>query len=157
MTASSRKTAVTESVVDHILQTMTALPPHAEVPEALRTLQAARLRLVTLTNSSPRMIDQQIRNAGLESYFERNFSVDAVRRFKPAPEPYRMVAAELGVETGNLRMVAAHAWDIVGAMAGCEGAFVARPGKVRFPLGPQPDVEGPDLLDVVRQILELER
>ena len=158
MTASSRKVDVAESVVDHILQTMIVLPPHPEVPEALRTLQAAGLRLVTLTNSSPRMIDRQIRNAGLESYFERNFSVDAVRRFKPAPEPYRMVAAELGVETGNLRMVAAHAWDIVGAMqAGCAGAFVARPGKVRFPLGPQPDVDGSDLSAVARQILELER
>ena len=68
-----------------------------------------------------------------------------------------MVAAELSVETRDLRMVAAHAWDIVGAMqAGCMGAFVARPGKVRFPLGPQPDVEGPDLLNVARQILERE-
>ena len=36
MTASSRRTAVAESVVGHILQTMTALPPHPEVAEALR-------------------------------------------------------------------------------------------------------------------------
>jgi 2-haloacid dehalogenase len=55
-------------------------------------------------------------------------------------------------------MVAAHAWDIVGAMqAGCAGAFISRPGKVLFPMGPQPDIEGPDLLTAARQILERER
>lgn len=57
----------------------------------------------------------------------------------------------MGVETCDLRMVAAHAWDIVGAMqAGCAGAFISRPGKVIFPLGPQPDVEGPGLSTLAR-------
>jgi 2-haloacid dehalogenase len=50
-------------------------------------------------------------------------------------------------------MVAAHAWDIVGAIqAGCAAAFVARPGKVLYPLGPAPDIVGPDLRAVAEQI-----
>ena len=80
--------------------------------------------------------------------------MDAVRRFKPAPDPYRFVAKELGVETGGLRMVAAHAWDVVGAMqAGCAAAFVARPGKVLYPLAPAPDIVGPDLRAIADQIV----
>ena len=48
---------------------------------------------------------------------------------------------------GDLRMVAAHAWDILGALqAGCRGAFIARPGKVLYPLGPKPDIVTPDFL-----------
>jgi FMN phosphatase YigB (HAD superfamily) len=93
---------------------------------------------VTLTNSPPAAVEQQLRAAELAEFFERSFSIDAVRRFKPAPEPYRFVATELGVETSALRMVAAYAWDVVGAMqAGCAAAFVARPGKVLYPLGPK--------------------
>jgi len=158
MTASSRGVALSEQTAERILQGMVSLPPHPEVPDALQELRNAGLRLVTLTNSSQRVVDQQIRNAGLERFFERNFSVDTVHRFKPAPEPYRMVATELGVETRDLRMVAAHAWDIVGAMqAGCAGAFISRPGKVLFPLGPQPDIAGPDLFTVAREILDRER
>lgn len=158
MTASSRGVALAGETTDRILHEMSSLPPHPEVPEALQTLRAAGLRLVTLTNSSQRVVDRQIGNAGLERFFERNFSADAVRRFKPSPEPYRMVAAELAAETGDLRMVAAHAWDIVGALqAGCAGAFISRPGKVLFPLGPQPDIAGPELSSVARQILEKER
>ena len=158
MTASAHRIALSTEIQDRILEGMASLPPHPEVPGALKSLRDAGLRLVTLTNSSQRVLDQQMRTANLEGFFERTFSVDPVRRFKPAPEPYRMVAAELGVQTGDLRMVAAHAWDVVGALqARCAAAFVSRPGKVLFPLGPQPDIVGPDLLTVGNAILERER
>jgi 2-haloacid dehalogenase len=82
----------------------------------------------------------------LTEFFERSFSVDTVRRFKPAPEPYRFVAKELAVAASTVRMVAAHAWDVVGAMqAGWAAAFVARPGKVLCPLAPTPDIVEPDI------------
>src|SRR5262249_30973538 len=89
------------------------------------SFEGAGFRLVTLTNSSPATVEAQLKNAGLSGFFERSFSVDAVKRFKPAPEPYRYVANELGVATSDLRMVAAHAWDIVGSLqAGCVAAFI---------------------------------
>jgi 2-haloacid dehalogenase len=55
---------------------------------------------------------------------------------------------------GDLRIIAAHGWDILGAMAaGCRAAFVARPGKALFSSGPQPDIIGSDLSSVADQIL----
>lgn len=140
-------------VLDDILR----LPPHPEVKDALRILKDAGLRMVTLTNSSAKAVEQQVRNAGLSEFFERNFSVDPLRRYKPAPETYRMVAAELRVRTSDLRLVAAHGWDILGAMqAGCSAAFVARPGKTLFPLVEPPDVIGPDLRVVAGEIVQRE-
>ena len=157
MTAMSRGVQISNEDRDRILGSMLALPAHPEVPAGLQRLRDAGLRLVALTNSSPTAVDAQLRNAGLSALFERAFSVESVRRFKPAPEPYRFVAQELGVETGVLRMVAAHAWDIVGAMrAGCAAAFVARPGKVLYPLAPPPDIVGPDLRVVADQIVAAE-
>jgi hypothetical protein len=38
----------------------------------------------------------------------------------------------------------------------CAAAFVARPGKALFPLGPQPDIVGPDFRAVARQIVNAE-
>jgi len=157
MTASARGVSLPKESEDRILAEMASLPAHPEVPQALQILRDAGLRLVTLTNSSQQLLESQTRNAGLTEYFERNFSVDAIRRFKPAPEPYRLVASAQGVETRDLRMVAAHAWDIVGAMqAGCSGAFVSRPGKVLFPLVAPPEIEGPDLLAVALKIRDAE-
>lgn len=55
---------------------------------------------------------------------------------------------------GDVRLVAAHSWDVSGALAaGARAAFVARPGMVLSPLGPQPDIVGADIADVVAQIL----
>src|SRR5260370_382818 len=71
--------------------------------------------------------------------------------------PYRMVADRLGVAIGDLRLIAAHAWDIAGALrAGCAAAFVARPGMVLDPLVERPDVVGADLLEVAERILARE-
>ena len=102
-------------------------------------------------------VQQQLANAGLATFFDRSFSVDTVRRFKPAAEAYRSVADSLGVPMDRLRLVAAHAWDVVGALrAGCAAAFVARPGKVLYPLGPKPDISGPDLRSVAKLIVTAE-
>ncbi len=136
---------------------MLTLPAHPDVRDGLQTMRDAGLRLVTLTNSAPAAVQQQLANAGLTPFFERSFSVDAVRRFKPAAEAYRSVADSLGLPVDRLRLVAAHAWDIVGALrAGCAAAFVARPGKVLYPLGPKPDITGPDFRNVANQIVAIE-
>jgi len=136
---------------------MRQLPPHPETQGALERLRQVGLRLVTLTNSTAQVAEAQMAHAGLSGYFERIFSADAVQRLKPAPEPYRMVANCLGVAIGDLRLIAAHAWDIAGALrAGCAAAFVARPGMVLDPLVERPDVVGSDLREVAERILERE-
>jgi 2-haloacid dehalogenase len=140
-----------------ILGGMQELPPHLEVAENLGRLRDAGIRLAALTNSTQPVSDAQIDNAGLREYFEQVLSSDIVQRLKPAPEPYRMAAESLGVDIGEIRLVAAHAWDVTGAMrAGCAAAFVARSGMVLNPLSERPDVVGAGLQEVADQILEVE-
>ena len=155
MTAVSHGVTLAPADRDGILRSLVSLPAHPDVSGGLQKLQNAGFRMVTLTNSAPAAVDQQLRNASIDKYFERSFSVEAVRKFKPAAEVYRFVAAELRVEPLQLRLVAAHAWDVLGAMrAGCAAAFVARPGKALYPLADKPDIIGNDLLDVADQIVK---
>jgi 2-haloacid dehalogenase len=54
-----------------------------------------------------------------------------------------------------VRLVAAHAWDVSGALAaGARAAFVARPGMVLSPLGAAPDIVGSDLAEVAQLIVD---
>jgi len=139
-----------------ILGGMRRLPPHSEVPGALSRLKEAGLRLAALTNSTLEVAREQLEYAGLNTSFERILSADAVRRLKPAREVYEHAARELGVPTSQLRLVAAHDWDVAGAMhAGLSAAFVARPGKVLNPLAPAPDIVGQDLSEVAEALLAL--
>ena len=134
---------------------MRELPPHPEVADSLSRLREAGIRLATLTNNTQQVAEAQLQNSGLRDYFEQALSADAVKRLKPAPEPYRMAAQSLGVEVGEIRLVAAHAWDVAGALrVGCAAAFVARPGMVLDPLVERPDVVGTDLREVADRILE---
>ena len=136
-----------------IFAALRTLPAFPDVKPGLERLRQGGFRLAALTNSAPAMVDTQLANAGLLPYFERVFSVDAVRRYKPAPEPYRMAAAELGVLTSDLLMVAAHAWDVAGAMAaGCGGAFISRPGKVLDATTPQPTHIASDIADLASRL-----
>jgi len=142
---------------DAILGTMRQLPPHPEVPAALQRLRDAGLRLAALTNSTEEVATAQLTNAGLAPLFERILSADAAKRLKPAREAYETAAAELGVAVAGMRLVAAHAWDIAGALrAGAAAAFVARPGMVLDPLVQAPDVIGADLAEVAERIVETE-
>jgi len=157
MMASARGITLSADHRSHILQGMLRLPAHPDVEGALQMLRDAGLRLVTLTNSAPAAVQQQLTNSGLARYFEQSFSVDAVRCFKPAHEVYASVARALAMPMGELRLVAAHAWDVWGALrAGYAAAFVSRPGKALCALGPRPDIIGRDLLDVARQIVAVE-
>lgn len=136
-----------------ILGRIRTLPPHPDVVPGLEKLRAAGFRLFTLTNSPPQVVEAQLHNAGLSAFFEHSFSVDAVRVFKPAAEVYRMAAEKLGVEIGQIRLVAAHDWDVAGALrAGCAAAFISRLGMVLNPLMPPPDIVGHDLIEVADKI-----
>jgi 2-haloacid dehalogenase len=102
---------------------MRSLPPHPEVRESLERLRDAGLTLATLTNSTAEVGEAQLANAGLRDLFTQVLSADEVKRLKPAAEPYRMAAQRLGVSIGDVRLVAAHAWDVAGALrAGCAAA-----------------------------------
>lgn len=154
MVAEIRNVVLTPADVDEFAATMRALPPHPEVPEALTQLADAGFRMVTLTNSASEAGKSVLDNAGLSHYFERQFSVDEVRRFKPGREIYAHVASALAVEPERLRLIAAHAWDTLGAIAaGYSAALVTRPGNAPLPVGEQPDIVAPDLAAVADRII----
>jgi len=148
----------TEEQRKNILLTMRKLPPHADVPEGLETLKKEGFRLVALTNSTASTAEAQLTHAGIRGFFEFVFSADTVGRLKPAAEPYQMVATSLGGAPDSLLMVAAHSWDVAGAIrAGLSGAFIARPGQILDAITPKPAFVAPDLVDLARQIIQREK
>jgi 2-haloacid dehalogenase len=155
MTEERRGVEVSEDDRREILGGLRELPPHPEVPQSLDRLREAGFRLATLTNSTQEVAEAQVQNAGLSDRFEKVLSADTAKRLKPAPAPYRMAARALGIPDRELRLVAAHAWDVAGAMrAGCAAAFVAR--QPFDPLVERPDVVGADLAEVADGIIAAE-
>ena len=156
MTAARADRRLTVNDVDRVIGAVRSLPPHPEAPEALNRLRDAGWRLTALTNSVLDVARAQLANAQLADMFEMIFSADEVHALKPAPQPYQMVADRTGVSTAEVWLIAAHAWDVFGALAaGCQAALVARPGQVPIPLGRQPNLIGDDLTAVADALLAL--
>ena len=154
MVAARTGTSLSDAAADEIVGAMRTLPPHPDVARALDHLRERGLTLCSLTNSSLEVSRAQLSNAGIADRFEAILSADQVGRLKPAPEPYRLVADTFDAPIGDVRLIAAHAWDCAGAIAaGAKAAFVARPGMVLSPVGEQPDIVGGDLKEVASLIL----
>jgi 2-haloacid dehalogenase len=157
MLAEKTGTRLPDPEARRIVDRMSSLPPHPEVTGALARLRGTSLIVVALTNSVQSVAEAQLDHAGLTGFFDAVISADSVRRLKPAPEPYRAVAARFGVPMHDLRLVAAHAWDVSGVLAaGGRAALVKRPGVVASPIGPQPDIVGDKVDDVVTHIIRID-
>jgi 2-haloacid dehalogenase len=158
LTAEKRGVTVSEADEKAILGEVRKLPAHPEVRESLARLRDTGFRLAALTNSIGLVEEAQLANAGIRDLFDEALTADDAKRLKPAPEAYANAASKLGVPLNRVRLIAAHAWDVAGAMrAGCAAAFVARPGALWNPLLEKPDVWGNDLREVADQIIARDR
>ena len=156
MIAEIHKVDIHSSDMDELKTRMLNMPAHPDVSEGLSLLKDAGFRLVTLTNSPPHPQGSPLERAGITRFFERQFSVDSVRQFKPAPKVYQMVASMLDAPVSSLCMVASHVWDTIGAQsAGYSAALLARSGNAPLTVGglPQPDCIAPDLVQLAKQLI----
>ena len=139
---------------EELQEKFSTMPPYPEVPAALRKLRNAGFRLFTLTNNLVEVQAQQLNHGGIAGLFERCFSIDRVKQYKPSPQTYAYVARELGVDPSQLCLVACHTWDTLGAVAaGWEAALIKRVGNDLLDVGPQPQIVGDDLNDVADQLI----
>ncbi|WP_158774216.1 haloacid dehalogenase type II [Cobetia sp. L2A1] len=156
MLADIHQVTLDESDIDELKSRMANMPAHPDVAPALERLTQAGFRLVTLTNSPAGASPTPLEKAGISDSFEQHFSVDTVKQFKPAPDTYRYVADQLGIELEDICMVACHVWDTIGAQAaGCKGALVTRPHNAVLPASnvPVPDYVADELMALAEQII----
>jgi 2-haloacid dehalogenase len=158
MLADIHRVDITDDDGHRLQEQMGTMPAHPDAVAALTALRDTGFRLVTLTNSPHRSgVRTPLENAGLAQLFERQFSVDACRAFKPSPSVYRYVCRELGVTPADCMMVAAHVWDTLGAQnVGFGAALVTRLGNPPLPVDgfPQPDLVVSDLRQLAERLID---
>ena len=154
MLADTRGIEIRDTDRRELTDKFSTMPPHPEVPAALRKLRDAGFRLFTLTDNLLEVQTRQLENGGIVDLFERRFSADGAKHHKPSRQAYAYVERELGVEPSQLCLVACHTWDTLGAVAaGWEGALIRRPGNDVLGVGPQPQIIGADLNGVADQLI----
>ncbi|MEX2659506.1 MAG: haloacid dehalogenase type II [Acidimicrobiales bacterium] len=141
---------------DAVLAAFEQLPAHPDVDPALTLLAEAGVTVCALTNGSSDATVALLEASGLQDKVERVLSVDEVQRWKPAPEPYRHGADQLGADARDIALVAVHSWDVHGAHhAGLTTGWCSRLEGVYPSIFDAPDVSGTDLVAVATGLLAL--
>lgn len=122
----------------HLLEALRELQPWPDAEDCLHRLREQDHRLCALTNSGAGATNALLQKAGLQDVFHMVLSVDDVGKWKPHPAPYQHALECCGAEPGRSCLVAAHAWDIVGATSvGMQTVWVSRLEK-RWPYPGEP-------------------
>ncbi|MEW5889024.1 MAG: haloacid dehalogenase type II [Pseudomonadota bacterium] len=117
---------------------------------ALKELKALGLPLAILSNGTPQMLDIAVKSAGMAGLFDHILSVDAVQRYKTAPEAYRLGPNTFKLPARDILFVSSNCWDVCGAAwFGYTTFWINRSGQPLEELGVTPTVEGRRLTEVV--------
>ena len=123
MLADTRGIKIDDRDKKELTEKFSTMPPHPEVPAALRKLRDAGFRLFTLTDNLLEVQTRQLEHGGIVDLFERRFSADGVKHHKPSRKAYAYVEKELGVEPSQLCLIACHTWEHPrrrrGGLGGC--------------------------------------
>ncbi len=112
----------------------------------LQQLKAMGLKLAILSNGNPQMLDSAVEAAGMRGIFNHILSVDAVKKFKTAPEAYQLGLDVFGLSATNILFVSSNCWDACGATwFGYTTFWVNRALAPLEELGVTPDATGPDM------------
>ena len=135
--------------LEEVFELMKHLPLNEGVEKGLSLLDDKGYRLAVLTNLPISIAKERMERTGLISYFEKLFTAEQIKKYKPSVDTYQFAAQSLNVETGEALMVTAHGWDICGASsAGMRTAFIEKNNQNLYPLAPMPDFSVKTILDL---------
>ena len=143
------KLDLTREKRDRLMDASLRLQAWPDVPSALPSLKEGGVKLAILSNATPEILGSGLERSGLEGFFDRVLSTDALRTYKPDPRAYQMAIDSFGLERPDILFVPFAGWDAAGAKAfGYETFWVNRMKLPMERLGVVPDAVGQSLADL---------
>lgn len=139
-----------DAILKSILGSFSQLPCHGDVKPALEKVKHSDCKAVLLTNGSRGNTEKLVRDNGIEHLVDDIVSVEDFKIWKPQTALYHQAAKKYSCDPGNALLIAAHAWDVHGAIrAGFHGIWVQRQEAIYHPLMGSPDGQHTNLVDAV--------
>jgi 2-haloacid dehalogenase len=113
--AAARFGGISANLREKLIEAYERLDAYPDAAPALRALKEKGAQTAILSNGTPEMLESAVHSAGLAELIDRILSVDAVSKFKTAPDAYALVNRAFGAPPGAISFQSSNRWDIAGA------------------------------------------
>ena len=144
---------IDNSMRNDLLDLYKVLSPFSEVKETLKKLKNRDLKLAILSNGTPSLLENLVKNNNLENIFDDIFSIEEVGIFKPDSKVYELPVNKYKIKKDEVLFLSANTWDVSGGgNYGYNSVWVNRNKNIFDNLDYQPLNEIHDLSELLEII-----
>ncbi len=144
---------IDNSMRNDLLDLYKVLSPFSEVKETLNKLKKKDFKLAILSNGTPSLLGNLVKNNNLENIFDDIFSIEEVGIFKPDSKVYELPVNKYNIKKYEILFLSANTWDVSGGgNYGYNSVWVNRNKNIFDNLDYQPLDEIHDLSELLEII-----
>ncbi len=144
---------IDSSMRNELLDLYKVLSPFKEVPEVLKSLKEKKFKLAILSNGTPLLLNELVKNNKLDNIFDDLFSIEQVGIYKPDSKVYDMPIQKYHIEKNEVAFLSANTWDVSGGgNYGYNAIWVNRNKNIFDNLDYKPNSEIKDLSELLNLI-----
>jgi 2-haloacid dehalogenase len=102
------------SMKDELLDLYKVLSTYEEVPETLKNLKEKKFKLAILSNGTPSLLNNLVKNNNLDNLFDDIFSIEEVGIYKPSSKVYDIPIKKYQIKKNEVVFLSANTWDVSG-------------------------------------------
>ena len=135
---------------NELLNLYKVLSPFQEVPETLKLLKKKNFKLAILSNGTPSLLNELVKNNNLENLFDDIFSIEEVGIYKPDSKVYNLPIKKYKIEKNEVAFLSANTWDVSGAgNYGYQSIWVNRNNNIFDNLDYKPNIQIENLSELI--------
>ncbi len=141
------------SMRNELLDLYKVLSTFKEVPEVLKSLKEKKFKLAILSNGTPALLNELIKNNNLDNIFDDLFSIEQVGIYKPDSKVYDIPINKYCIEKSEVAFLSANTWDVSGGgNYGYQSIWVNRKKNIFDNLDYKPKNEIKDLSELIKLV-----
>ena len=99
---------------NELLNLYKVLSTFKEVPETLKRFKEKNYKLAILSNGTPSLLNELVKNNDLDDLFDDLFSIEEVGIYKPSSKVYDLPIKKYNIEKNEVVFLSANTWDVSG-------------------------------------------
>ena len=105
---------IDNNLKNELLNLYKILSPYPEVKKVLTNLKEKKFKLAILSNGTPKLLGELVKNNNLNNLFDDLFSIEEVKIYKPDSRVYDLPIKKYNIKPNEVIFLSANTWDVSG-------------------------------------------